>query len=207
MQFKSNRIVFDNNLNCYRGYFNDSDKYFMFDKEDIDLVSSYTWYYENSTGYVRTTTWDIDTKQSTHITLHRLIMSKYYNIDGMVIDHMNHNKLDNRKFNLRICTNKENQRNIRSPISNTGLRGISYEKDRNKYRLTIKYKGKKYRWRFNTAEEAVKQREAFYLEHPDEFRYNDNEGYINRNNPNVIHPFVFLNHDNNVEETELWQNK
>lgn len=190
---KHNRIEFDQKLNCYRCYLFGTDEYCLFDLEDIDVVQQYCWYMDNKSGYIRSTYWDKESKKSIHVMLHRIIMSKYYNIDGMFIDHINHDRSDNRKLNLRVCTPAQNQRNIRSITSNTGERNISIESGRNKkYALTIKYQGKKYKWRFDTLEEAVKVRDNFYKEHPDEFRYNPEEDYINRNN-NIIYPFIFIN--------------
>ena len=46
--------------------------------------------------------------ENKNIALHRLI-TKCPN--GLMVDHLNHNTLDNRLENLKICTNKENQHN------------------------------------------------------------------------------------------------
>ncbi len=59
------------------------------------------------------------------IYLHREIMG---NPNGMFIDHINHDGLDNRKENLRVCTLKQNCQNKRGsagPHSITGIRWVS----------------------------------------------------------------------------------
>lgn len=74
----------------------------LIDREDFKLVSQYRWHV-NDSGYA---VWRgiKDGKKQT-IRMHRLIMGTP--IDK-VTDHINHNKLDNRKSNLRICTQSEN---------------------------------------------------------------------------------------------------
>lgn len=63
--------------------------------------------------------------------LHRLITDCP---DGMVVDHLNGNLLDNRKKNLRVCTQAENMKNIHS------VKGYSYDKSKGNY--IVRYKGK-----------------------------------------------------------------
>lgn len=75
------------------------------DREDFTLVSQYNWHI-SSTGYA---VWRgvKDGKKQT-IRMHRLITQCPA---GLVVDHKNHDQLDNRRHNLQICTQSENMRN------------------------------------------------------------------------------------------------
>jgi len=60
--------------------------------------------------------------QGNSVSMHRLILSFP---EGLVIDHINGDTLDNRKANLRIVTRKQNSRNITKPSTNKlGVRGV-----------------------------------------------------------------------------------
>ena len=73
------------------------------------------------------------------ILMHRAIMQPP---EGMVVDHQNHNKLDNTRANLRVCTHRENacNREKRSGASSR-FHGVIYVKDRRKYRAGVYYEG------------------------------------------------------------------
>jgi hypothetical protein len=86
-----------------------------------------------------------------HQTIHRLIMDCP---DGYMIDHINRNKLDNRKSNLRIVTVGENTIN-RKTTSNTGEPYIHLA--RNRYYI-VEVDGK-YRGVRHTLEDAIKLRD------------------------------------------------
>ena len=85
--------------------------------------------------------------------LHRYIMEA---TDGLVVDHINGDPLDNRRENLRVCTQKQNCQN-RGATRKTGLKGISLHKATNRWRAYIKIDGRqKHLGLFPTMEEASK---------------------------------------------------
>lgn len=78
--------------------------------------------------------------------LHREIMNPP---KGMVIDHKNHNTLDNRRNNLRICTQAENTRNRKS-------KGYSWDDVHGYWVVTMRRNGKR-QSRVCHSEEAAKK--------------------------------------------------
>lgn len=127
------------NIYLSKGYFA------IVDDEDFDLVNQYKWYYNLGrrckTGRASTRLKDKNNKFGTsHIFMHRLIMSAP---KGMQVDHINGNGLDNRKSNLRICTQSENNKNMfLSSKNKSGYKGVSWHKYANKWRATAKDKYK-----------------------------------------------------------------
>lgn len=65
--------------------------------------------------------------------------------DGMMIDHVNHDTLDNRMSNLRVCTNRQNQGNQKPKVGfSSRFKGVSWSKQMQKWYAGIKYRGKSY---------------------------------------------------------------
>lgn len=89
----------------------------LIDAEDIHKVTSLSWHVSDN-GYV------INRSRGNTVRMHRLIMNTP---PGMDTDHINHNKLDNRKSNLRICTRSENLKNKQ------GVKGYYYCKKRDRW--------------------------------------------------------------------------
>lgn len=127
-------------------------KFTIIDEEDFKIIKGYKWFaHKNKTRiYVDAS------KNGKMIRMHRLIMNaKPYE----QVDHINGNCLDNRKVNLRLCSNKENTRNrTRLNKNNTsGFKGVSWYKWYNKWLAQIKvdYKTKTLGY-FESKEDAAK---------------------------------------------------
>ena len=72
-----------------------------------------------------------------------------------VVDHINHNTLDNRKANLKICTHFENQQNLRS--KSTEQTGV-YQRARGNWCANISKDCKRYSKEFKDKNSAIKWR-------------------------------------------------
>lgn len=90
--------------------------YVMVDAEDIEKVKESSK--SLSVSRTKQTNYCVYRNTGKTIGLHRLIMNTP---KRLVVDHLNHNGLDNRKMNLRNCTHKENQENkwFNQPINPT----------------------------------------------------------------------------------------
>ena len=78
----------------------------IIDIEDAKLVREYKWRL-SSRGYVAAPRKCPEHRKSWLI--HRLVMDAQ---PGLEIDHINHNRLDNRKDNLRVVTRRQNMMNM-----------------------------------------------------------------------------------------------
>lgn len=134
----------------YVGFTTNSGEEFLFDICDFDLVSKHSWRVD-SYGYIVT-----DIHQRRSVRLHRLILEAGANI----IDHKNGNPKDNRRSNLRVADCSKNQMNRKvGSNSLTGIRGVTYRKDRGNYFARIKVDGANhYLGTFETVEEAYRAR-------------------------------------------------
>jgi hypothetical protein len=132
----------------------------LIDEDDFELVSKHRWYLSKK-GYAYT---------APSVRIHRLIMRPASHLQ---IDHINHNKLDNRKSNLRICTGEENARNCPISIRNTsGFKGVSSSLQ-NRYRIwraRIFFNKKEINiGSYKTKEEAAEAYNKMALKHYGEF--------------------------------------
>jgi hypothetical protein len=108
-------------------------KYAIVDDDRFNDLSKKKWFL--SGGYARRN------EYGKCILMHRLICETP---DGKITDHINGNRLDNRKVNLRVCNIGENNSNakLRSD-STTKLKGVSFHKRNKKYIVYINANGKR----------------------------------------------------------------
>ena len=92
----------------------------ILDKEDQWLLDAYKWYPLNSCGNTYARAYLPGIKPDTRVLLHHMIMGKPLNDD---IDHENHNGLDCRRKNLKICSHRDNCNNKRKS-NRTGWPGV-----------------------------------------------------------------------------------
>lgn len=135
---------------------------FYFDIEDYDKIKDILWY-KNNDGYI------LGRYDGNIVSQHRLIMNPECK---NVVDHINHITWDNRKENMRTCTQQENTMNISmSKRNNSGIRGVYWNKNLNKWHVQISYKNKKIHIGvYDYLNDAVMAREEAEIKYHGEFR-------------------------------------
>lgn len=108
----------------------------LVDDEDFERLSKHRWYY--STGYARRCIRE-DGKKKT-IRMHREIMNP---AKGLDIDHVDHDGLNNCKFNMREVTRAQNTRNKQCRGTGTSsYKGVYFLKRTQKFvaQIELNYK-------------------------------------------------------------------
>ncbi len=117
-------------------------KFAIVDDEDYEYLTQWKWIVKMNSGIAYAGRWITcvtnGTKRRTAILMHRVIMNTP---PGKQTDHVNHNELDNRKYNLRICSAQQNQFNSRSQKNSfSQYKGVS--RNRGKWRAQIRHNNK-----------------------------------------------------------------
>lgn len=136
---------------CIAGITNNTGMEFLIDYNDYSIICRYTWNQDDK-GYIYTN------DKNKQIYLHRLILN--LSQKNTMVDHINHNKLDNRRDNLRIVTNSQNQMNRDKPCNNTsGVKGVYWHKNQQKWQANIQINGTLYYLGlFDKKEDAIRTR-------------------------------------------------
>ena len=92
--------------------------------------------------------------------------------DGMVVDHINHDRIDNRKENLRVCSIRRNTMNqSRSKNNTSGVTGVGWDKKSNKWIAYIKVNYRQITLgRFSNIDDAIEARRNAEIEYFGEYR-------------------------------------
>ena len=130
------------------------DKVAIVDDEDYEWLNQWKWYF--SCGYARRDI-RIGGKRK-RIYMHRAILGLGFG-DNYQVDHINLNRLDNRRCNVRICTagqnraNREKQKNGKA----SKYKGVWWQKQNHNWCAEITANGQKYYLGvFNSEIEAAK---------------------------------------------------
>lgn len=130
------------------------DKYAIVDDADFEWLNQWKWKL-NWNGYACRNARADGRYVKTY--MHRLINATP---TGQDTDHINRNKLDNRRSNLRDATRSQNNFNMLPSVANTsGTKGVSWSKQRNSWRAYIKIAGRQvYLGRFKDKQDAINAR-------------------------------------------------
>lgn len=103
-------------------------KFTIVDDDDYERFGHLNWHLSHGRAVRRYGKWSRETKgYKGNVWLHREIMG---NPEGLFVDHINGNPLDNRKANLRLCTQSQNMGNARKTTSRkttSRFKGVAYQ--------------------------------------------------------------------------------
>jgi len=106
-----------------------------------DYINQWKWRVSSS-GYADTTIGDSKLGIQSAVYMHRIILENYYNdrVGGLEVDHIDQNKLNNQRSNLRVVSSQQNSFNQGVFSSNTsGHKGVYWNKDVCKWRAYITF--------------------------------------------------------------------
>jgi hypothetical protein len=108
-------------------------KFALVDDEDYEQLIKQSWSLSRW-GYAA------GSRGKVHILMHRVIINAPVDMD---VDHKNGDRLDNRKENLRLCTDSQNLRNARkSSNRSSNLKGVSKRRGLELFRTNVYVEGK-----------------------------------------------------------------
>jgi hypothetical protein len=144
----------------------------LVDDEDFELLNQRKWFAKVKKRGDKQYIYAICNAQLSSgewrsMTMHRIILNPYPN---ELVDHIDHNGLNNQRNNLRICTRGQNQMN-RFNASKTGFKGV-YKHRNGRYFATINVDKKRIRLgTYDTPEEAAYVRDEAAIKYHKDFAH------------------------------------
>ena len=113
-------------------------KFALVDAEDYYRLAKFNWH----AMLGRTTTYAARRASGKAIKMHRVIMDAP---EGLVVDHIDHNGLNNTRTNLRLCTAAQNCRNVLLNNGSTSrYKGVCWNKNLKKWSAATRFNTKTY---------------------------------------------------------------
>ena len=104
-------------------------RFAIIDIEDSERVNQYKWSVNDKQKNHYAIATKVINKERHTKRMHRVVMG--VTDPNVIVDHINHNGLDNRKSNLRICTFSQNMKNTTPRVGgNSKYLGVSFKKQR-----------------------------------------------------------------------------
>jgi hypothetical protein len=145
----------------------------LIDDEDYDYVSKFNWCIYRCTfkGKKARTFYAVAKVDGMAIRMHRLLLG--LSDPKILVDHKDHNGLNNQRDNLRIASAQQNQFNMRPFNSNkTGFKGVSYNKKDKRYAVFLMVSNKNtFFGNFKTPIEAAIKWNEMARQYHGEFAY------------------------------------
>lgn len=139
----------------------------LVDDEDFDLLSQWNWGYNANGGHYASRT-DRSGERQTTVLMHRFIIGAKR---GEIVDHINRNRLDNRRSNLRLCSAGENARNAkkRKDGITSKYKGVHFTKRNGKFAAYVQVdRDRKFLGYYVNEEDAA----YYYNEHAKKYHGN-----------------------------------
>ncbi len=118
-------------------------RFALVDRRDYGRISQFKWTLlkrRGQTQYAYRKSSRRDPGGRKTVYMHREILGVLATVQ---VDHINHNGLDNRRSNLRVCDSRLNAANARKAGSTSRFRGVSWDKSRQKWAAQIRANGRK----------------------------------------------------------------
>lgn len=115
-------------------------RFAIVDDDTFDILNGYKWHARRGTsGFYavrRVLKKKGEKSKTTHVKMHNYILKPF---KGFVVDHINHDTLDNRKENLRLSTLSQNMFNKNKYKNNkSGYKGVFWNIQTKKWRSVIR---------------------------------------------------------------------